>query len=158
MGFLGIVTIIGSLIYISWPVGHIPPYDANLTRLAESALQGYCSGKTLIDTGGGPDANMTAQCRATLAGRYSDAPNLSVVIGSFCQAILDGGWQGAKSDCTAIMAQNQYWPTYDGTITNAWNRARPYPVTFLGTGKSSNGPGSRTGSHTGNSRNINPTH
>ena len=152
LGALGALTIIGGLVYISQPVGHIPPYDANLVRLAESDLQGYCAGKTLLETGGYGDANMTAQCRSELAGKRSDKPNLAIVQSSFCQAIVDGGWEGTKSDCLKIMSDNEYWPTYDGSITNAWNRARPYPATFATIGGGSSSAGSRTGtSHGGDS-------
>lgn len=156
----GVAAMILGLIYIAWPVGHIPPYDANLVRLAESELQGYCAGKTLIQTGGYGDKNMTAQCRAEKAKKYSDKPNLAVVQSAFCQAIVDGGWDGTKKECLSIVADNEYWPTYDGSVTNAWNRARPYPATFATIGGGASSAGSRTGnSHGGgNSRSDSSGH
>jgi len=69
---------------------------------------------------------------------------MAATVRGFCQAILDQGWEGYMDACLAIMSQNQYWPTYDGALTDQWNRARPYPTTSL------SGPGeepdsSRTG-------------
>ncbi len=148
----GIFVIAVSLFYISQPVGHIPPYDANLTRLAESQLQGYCAGKTFWISGGVGDAGQASLCRQQLKGKYSDKPNLRQVQPAFCQAIVDEGWAGTVSDCLAIMSQNEYWPTYDGGITNSWNRARPYPVTIGGSSVGSQNGGSRTGGHQGNTR------
>lgn len=146
------------LVYIVWPVGHIPLYDANLVRLAESDLQGYCSGDTFWKTGGVGDSNMASECRSRLAKKHSSNVDLSVVQGSFCQAIVDSGWTGTKSDCLGIMATNEYWPTYVGAITNQWNRARPYPKLFSLINSNSKSSQSRTGGHSGNQRSNNPSH
>jgi hypothetical protein len=84
---------------------------------------------------------------------------MGVVQGAFCQAVVDNGWQDTQAACVSILQTNEYWPTYDGNITNAWNRARPYPNTFVLSGKGSNSGGnSRTGGHGTNSRTNNPTH
>jgi hypothetical protein len=159
MALLGLLTIIGGLIYITYPVGHIPPYDANLVRLAESNLQGYCSGQVLIQTQGVGDANMAAQCRAQRKKQRSDSPQLSAVQPAFCEAIVDSKATGlTQSQCMDIMTMNEYWPTYNGSITNSWNSARPYPALLSFGSNSTSGGGSRTGTHAGNSRNINPSH
>ncbi len=148
----GVLAVVGGLMYLSWPVGHIPLYDANLTRLAESDLQGYCAGDTFWKSGGNGNGAMAAQCRSRLAKKHSNKPDLRVVQKEFCQAIVDNGWQGTVGDCLQIMVDNQYWPTYNGAITNAWNRARPYPQVFGSSSAGSSGSGSRTGgSHGGNS-------
>ncbi len=157
---LGVLTIIGSLVYISWPVGHIPPYDANLVRLAESNLQGYCSGQTFMQTQGVGDANMAAQCRAQLKGKRSDKPQPSAVQPAFCQAIVIAGGTGlTQNACMQIMISNEYWPTYNGMITNSWNRARPYPgLLSLGSNSTGGNGNSRTGGHQGNTRSGSFTH
>ena len=159
LGLAGALTIILGFVYIAMPVGFIPPYDANLVRLADSQLQGYCSGDSFMKSQGVGDANLAAMCRVQRAKVMSDKPDMGVVQGSFCQAVVDNGWQGTKVACIGILQTNEYWPTYDGNITNAWNRARPYPNTFAlsGTGTTSGG-NSRTGGHGGNSRTNNPTH
>lgn len=144
---LGIAVIIGALIYVGRPVGHLPPYDASLVRLAESKLQGYCAGETFWNSGGNPEgqAPAAAKCRSVRAGTMSDKPNLQAVLPAFCEAIIDKGWPGFIEDCLEIIAVNQYWPTYDGGITNSWNRARPYPVSALPASQESEPDDSRTG-------------
>jgi hypothetical protein len=154
----GVALVVLSIAYVSRAAGHQPPYDANLVRLAESDLQGYCSGDTLMKSGGTGDRNMASQCRTKLARKRSDRPNLQVVLMSFCRAVVDNGWEGTVADCISIMETNQYWPTYDGTITNQWNRARPYPQALIAPSGKSQGGGSRTGGHHGPSRRNNPTH
>ena len=147
LALAGATAIILGLAYIARPAGHVPPYDANLVRLAESALQGYCAGETLWKTGGAGDARLTGACRARLAKKKSDDPYMPAVIPNFCQAIIDAGWkEGTRAVCADIMVSNQYWPTYDGGLTNAWNRVRPYPrAAIVPTGPKRNG--SRTGEH-----------
>ena len=147
---LGCAAIVGGIIYAAYPAGHINLYDANLVRLAESNLQGYCAGETLWKTGGTEDADMTAGCRNARREQRPDEPNLSAVIPSFCQAIVDGGWGGTHADCTAIIVDNQFWPTYDGGLTNSWNRARKWPKPPLSQGSDTDG--SRTGDRDGNTR------
>ena len=151
--FIGISTIVLSLVYISLPVGHIPPYDANLIRLAESELQGYCAGETFWKTGGAGNGSEAASCRATRGKTMSDASNLQVVPEAFCRAIVDAGWQeGTNADCRGILSSSQLWPTYDGALSDQWNRARPYPGSIIILTPGSSGDSSRTGGHQGNDR------
>ena len=155
-GLAGLAVVVAGIVYILLPVGHIPPYDANLVRLAETDRQGYCSGMTLIQTGGGPDAVRTADCRKE--SKRPNVANLQVVLPAFCQGVLDGGWEGDVPTCLDIVAQNMYWPTYDGTITNEWNRARPYPAVLLANiGGNGGADGSRTGGRAGSDRGSTPT-
>lgn len=151
---LGIATCVGMLVYVSLPKPYIPPYDANLVRLAASELQGYCAGDTFWKTGGYGNKTTAASCRKAKARQYDAKPNLLKVVRAFCQAIVDNGWDGGDVEtCRGIMASNQYWPTYDGGITDQWNRARPYPGTLVDLGTSnSGGDTSRTGGHQGNTR------
>lgn len=154
----GVALVLLGLVYVAWPAGHIPPYDANLVRLAESDLQGYCSGESFWKSEGAGSADIAAQCRTRLAHQRPNTPNLMVVQGAFCTALVDSGWQGKQPDCLAIMGDNEYWPTYDGGITNQWNRARPYPRPLISTSIGSRSSGSRTGDRTGGERQNNPTH
>ena len=50
-------------VYITWPVGHIPQYDAKLVRLVETPAEGYCSGVVFWNTQGGGSSWQTAECR-----------------------------------------------------------------------------------------------
>ena len=156
MHIVGILVVIAAVVYVSRQPGHQPPYDANLVRLAESDLQGYCSGDAFMKSEGVGNAGKAAECRDRLAKTRPDKPNLQVVQTAFCEAVVDNGWVGTVTDCLGIMQANEYWPTYDGGITSEWNRARPYPKTFTAPAGSSQGDTSRTGGHDGSSRADNP--
>jgi len=149
---IGIILIVSSLVYIARPTGHIPPYDANLVRLAENQLEGYCSGDAFWASQGMGNAGLARKCRSKLSGKKSTKHNMLVVQAAFCQAVVDSGWTGGSpSDCTLILSQNQYWPTYDGSLTSEWNRARPYPgrVIIVGAGPGTSTDQSRTGGRNG---------
>ena len=139
---VGVAVMLLAVAYVARPVGHVPPYDANLLRLAESKLQGYCAGETFwqVQTG---DAALAAGCRKKRADEMTDVSNLAAVQPAFCQAIVVAGWEGDVPSCLGIMASYKYWPTYDGTLTDQWNRARPYPQPAI-SGDTDEG-GSRTG-------------
>lgn len=142
-----VLLIVGGLAYVARPAGHVPLYDANLVRLAESKLEGYCAGQTFWNSGGNPegDAAMAGRCRAERAGTMSAKSNPVAVPRAFCRAIVDAGWESTVAECLQIMAGSQYWPTYDGGISNAWNRARPYPISALPASEAEQQDDSRTG-------------
>ena len=146
---LGLATIVISVAYVVHPTGHIPLYDANLVRLAESPLQGYCAGETLMKTQS-YDGNkkMAAQCRAKNASDMSNKPNIPRVERAFCRAVVANGFSGSVDDCLGIISLNELWPTYDGGITDQWNRARPYPRSAIQVVEPKP-DGSRTGGHSG---------
>lgn len=148
LAFIGVLTVVLGLAYVARPVGHIPLYDANLNRLAETQLQGYCAGETFYRTNGNldGDADMAAECRETRRGVMPDKYNLRAVEAAFCAAIIEEGWAGTIADCLTIMGGSQYWPTYDGGLTWAWNRARPYPRALLTAPAEDGQSDSRTGS------------
>jgi len=150
----GIIVVLLVLAYVGNRPGHIPPYDANLTRLAETERQGYCAGEVGWETSFAGDAARAAACRAErpeLSGRV----NMAATVRGFCQAILDQGWDGYMDACLGIIADQQLWPTYDGSLTDQWNRARPYPNSALG-GTSETPDGSRTGGRTSGGRSGDP--
>ena len=152
---VGLLVLAGALVYVARPVGHIPIYDANLVRLAETELQGYCAGDAFWKSAGEGDAGKARACRAQYAdsGQFANVTDLAVVPRAFCQAIVEDGWDGDVPTCLQIMVDNQYWPTYDGGITDQWNRARPYPVSAIPSGPPPADDGSRTGgSHGGGQR------
>lgn len=142
---VGVLTIVLALAYVARPAGHVPPFDANLVRLAETELEGYCSGETFWRTQGNGDAGRAADCRAERTGTIADDVNLHAVEAGFCRAVIAEGWEGDVPACLGILEGNQLWPTYDGGITRAWNRARPYPLTAIQVP----GPGASDSSRTG---------
>ena len=155
LGLVGVATVVLTLLYVTKQPGHVPLYDANLVRLAESDLQGYCAGKVLWQTGEYGDARRARGCRDDLAEQRSNEPNPAVAVRAFCQAIVDEGWDGVVSDCLGIMADGQLWPTYDGSMTDQWNRARPYPQVVFGTITTTQRDDSRTGDRPTYERNRN---
>lgn len=128
--------------------GHIPPYDANLVRLVETERQGYCAGVTFWKTQGNGEAGQARACRKEHQ-EQSGRINMVAAERGFCQGIVDSGWlEGGVADCLSILGSYQYWPTYDGSISSDWNRARPYPRPALSTGATQD-DGSRTGGRGG---------
>lgn len=149
-GFLAaVLLIVGAVAYVARPAGHIPPYDANLVRLAETDLQGYCAGRTFWNTQGLGNAGVARACRSELREQHPDVPDLPAAERGFCQAISDQGWAGTVGECLDILVANQYWPTYDGSLSNQWNRARPYPHVAATLGSGPRSDDSRTGSEHG---------
>ena len=122
---LALLTLVGGFFYLIHDVGRIPLYDANITRLAETPLEGYCAGQTFWRNNGEADAGRAVECRNS--SERSDEVNLSQVVPQFCQAVVDEGFQGAKSDCENVVNDRRWWPTYDGGLTDAFTKAYPYP-------------------------------
>jgi hypothetical protein len=147
LGLAGALVILGSVAYVAQPTGHVPPFDANLVRLAESELEGYCSGEVFWDTGG--NAAAAAACRAARRGTMSEMSDLAAVSPAFCRAVVDSGWDQDVAACLEILESEQLWPTYDGGLSDAWNRARPYPQAPIHKAEMTD---SRTGGHTGQVR------
>ena len=145
LALAGLAVLAGAPLYVARSAPHIPPYDANLVRLAESELEGYCAGETFWGSQAQGNADMARDCRSRLAGQKAATPNLPAVVPAFCTAIIDSGWEGSQWQCEEIMASNKYWPTYDGSITNAWNRARKYPVSPIAVKSTPPEDTSRTG-------------
>lgn len=157
LAVIGMLVSILAVIYVARPAPHIPPYDANLVRLAESEMEGYCAGNTFWKTQGAGNASEASACRKQHSG-MSRASDLPAVPPAFCRAIVQSGWDGDVPTCLVIMADNQLWPTYDGSISDQWNRARPYPLSSLGVpGDKRAGDSSRTGGHEGPTRGYAPS-
>lgn len=133
--------------FIAADPGHVPLFDANLTRLAETDRQGYCAGATYWNNQRG-DAEMAAACRE--ASTRPDGYDAQSVLMAFCQAIVDQGWPGDPTlECYDILVGYRYWPTYDGALTDAWNKANRWPGDLFAP---STGGDSRTGDRESNAR------
>ena len=144
----GVAVVVLVVAYAARPSPHVPPYDANLVRLAETERQGYCAGVTFWKTQGGGSANQARACREEHR-EQSGRVNMIAAERGFCQGIVDQGWmEGDVPMCVDTLRSYQYWPTLDGSITDQWNRARPYPSTAIG-GTSEEPDGSRTGGRPG---------
>ena len=112
--------------------GHVPLLDANRTRLAESYLEGWASGFTYIRTGGSGSATIAAEQRESHAA-LDNTYDPTVVHSAFCGGAVAAGFGGnAQTDCVDVLVDLQWWPTYDGELTGAWNDAFPYPLGALG--------------------------
>ncbi len=125
-----------------------PPYpgifDADLKRLAETELEGWCSGITFATTNGVGDATQAAECRTEYEGRPTDI-NHPIVIIAFCNGVLHGGLDTTTTQCQAILGSRGYWPTMDGEITAAFNDQYPYPGETFRASRSDTPDPSRTG-------------
>lgn len=139
----GIIVMLLMVAYIANKPGHIPPYDANLVRLAETQRQGYCAGMVFWKTSGDGSAGQAATCRQETKNKSGEV-NLNAAETGFCQAIVDAGWEGGVYSCLDILHGQQLWPTYNGSITDQWNRARPYPKSAI-SGAGEDQDNSRTG-------------
>ena len=138
---VAILVIVAGFVYLMKDVGHVPPFSANLERLAESEGEGYCAGVGFW--GGNSDEERkvaAAECRTTYTETDID---LTVVQESFCRGIVDRGYRSGVADCMNIVTINRYWPTYDGGITRSWSRKFPYPGDLIL--QPSSNPDSRTG-------------
>lgn len=99
----------------------LPLLDANRQVLAESVVEGYCSGVYLITR------SPVVACWEEEADRGTHR-NLSQVVTGFCFGIVEAGWDGTTYDCQQIMADNLYWPLLSGGITNSWSARYAYPL------------------------------
>lgn len=141
LALLAISTVlIGGFLVMKDP-GHVPLFDSNLARLAESELEGFCSGLVYWDSEGAGSESLAKDCRATYTD-MSAVYDLTTVQWAFCVGVVAAGFNGdPTTDCLQFLQQERYWPTYDGALTNAWAKGYRYPGdVFVAVGN-----GSRTG-------------
>ncbi len=120
--FAGVVTfaVTAAFAYFIEPPP-LPLFDANRQLLAESYVEGYCSGQVMMT-------------RTPVESCWADNPdlathrNLSQVVTAFCFGIVDAGWTGSSAECKQIMEDKQYWPLLHGGITSTWSSRYPYPT------------------------------
>ncbi len=92
--------------------------------------------------------DLAGECRTN---RGSADVDLQAVQPAFCQAIVNGGYTNGVNGCLKVVTLNQYWPTYDGGITQSWSRKFPYPGDLILQDTPTDNTG-RTGDREGNLR------
>ena len=119
----GIITVlvVGAFAFVI-PAPEPPLLDANRRPLAESPLQGYCSGVKMMN------GVAVEACYEDNAETQQTDRDLSQVIDAFCNGLIDSGWSGTYGQCREIMDDNQYWALLAGGITQAWSTRYPYPL------------------------------
>ena len=127
--FAAVAIFAAGIVYVKWPVGHIPTYDAHLVRLAETPLQGYCAGIVFWSTQGQGSGWQAADCRKHFAHnkKFKHYVSLSIAQKYFCKGIIKMGYDGGVGSCIGVLDSYSYGPTYTGGLTADWNQARPYP-------------------------------
>ena len=148
------VIIMGWYIFIRDP-GLDPLLDENSMELADTHNEGFCSGKAFWISRGQGSTEEFSDCM----GYYEDADDphnqrdLSAVQEAFCQGIKSQGWDKGVPACLDILTRHRLWPTVEGTLTNAWNRAFPYPGDMV-TSPPPSGDQSRTGDRDESERDL----
>lgn len=126
----GILAIVGYLFMLVAPVSSVPLLDANRQVLVESEAEAFCAGTVYVDTRGAGSEAAMGECIAE--SEYPTEADWPKVHGRFCDAIIVKGLNITKDQCIQISEANQYWFTMTGTLTNAWNKRFPYPLSELG--------------------------
>lgn len=131
LAILGLGTIALTYFWIWASVDHIPPYSSALERLAESEVEGFCSGVAFWNDNesGGPrdDPVPAEECRFENSTKDTEV-NLRVVIFQFCTGAKVAGYNGdVRKGCMDYIVAREMWPTYDGRLTSKFNDAYPWP-------------------------------
>lgn len=151
LAVLALAAVIGGGWWVTRDPGHVPIFDADLRRLAETPLEARCAGSVYWSTRGDGDAKDAAHCRAENIAQMSDIPDVLAVPFAFCLGVADAGFPGdIQTACVDALAQYRLWPTYDGQLTDAWNRTAPYPGDVFAPAPTDDG--SRTGEREGFTR------
>ena len=128
LALLGVLTVVLVFAFVAQPMGFVPMFDADLRRLAMSLHESHCAAEGfMVSTS--TSAETAAECRET-DGRSTEI-DLEGVTPEFCLYISEVITTLEYNRCVSIMYENQYWHTYDGHMTNAWNRTAPYPLSQL---------------------------
>jgi hypothetical protein len=148
LAFCGILAVVGGLVLLVKPVGHIPLLDANRTVLAETERQGYCAGETFWRTQGMGNEGLFAECMD--ASSIINELDVNSVQPAFCRAVTIEGYAGGTENCMDIVRSQKLWPTMTGGLSDSWNRRFPYPLDRLTAGvvPATNTDESRTGERT----------
>lgn len=149
LAFLGVLTMAGVLIFLIIPPGPPMLFDGNLTRLAQSSSEGYCAGYGYFQSAtAAASKKITEECREK--STLETDVDLTKVIMSWCIGAQAAGYDGSVSGhCVPILIGLQYWPTYDGWLTQAWTDLHPYPLNMLESGEEITEDYSRTGGRPG---------
>jgi hypothetical protein len=125
LGLVALIVVAGGGFYLIRDVGHIPLFDAQLHRLAETPAEGYCAGVAFWNNRGQPDPGRAQECRVD--SDLSTTLDLKQVQPLFCKAVTDNGYAGGITECIGILTGQKLWPTYDGGLTSEWSKTAPYP-------------------------------
>jgi hypothetical protein len=149
LAFLGVLVMAGVLIYLAIPPGVPKLFDGNLTRLAQTDAEGYCSGLAFFRANSAEEAkDIAAGCREDTT--LSTTVDLARVTMAFCLGAKKGGYTGSiQFGCVDVLKSLQFWPMYDGGITDAWTRSHPYPLNLLESSVEIVEDNSRTGGRPG---------
>ncbi len=126
MAILGVATLALAFAFVVQPEGFVPLFDADLNRLAMTRQEAQCAAEGFMASNSEETA---AECRET-NGLPADI-DLEAVTPAFCSHISGVITTLSYDDCLRIMYDMEYWPTYEGKITNSWNRTAPYPLSVL---------------------------
>ena len=138
MAILGVATLALAFAFVAQPEGFVPLFDADLNRLTMNRSEAHCAAVGFVATNGPAAA---ANCRDE--DNRTTNTDLVAVVPEFCIELVTT-LTLTYDECLSIMYDMQYWPTYDGDITNSWTRSAPYPLSILATPGA--GPaGGRTG-------------
>jgi hypothetical protein len=148
LAFCGILAVVGGLVMLVKPVGHIPLLDANRTVLAETQRQGYCAGEAFWRSNGYGNESAFLECMS--ASTIVNDFDVNAVQPAFCQAVTVEGYAGGVDACMDILRGQKLWPTMTGGLSDSWNRRFPYPLDRLTAGQVpvTNTDESRTGERT----------
>jgi hypothetical protein len=152
---LSLALLIGAGLYVALPPGHVPAYDAALTRLAETEREGFCTGFVFLNSGSAADGEecraldeiVVSKTRSKLDPRLrepmwvyetrslSTEVDLLAADDAFCEGIVFAGWDPGVGNpveyCLSILENYELWPTYDPGLTNFWSEKFPYPGAAL---------------------------
>ncbi len=126
MAILGVATLALAFAFVAQPTGFVPLFDADLNRLSMTQREAQCAAEGFMASNSEEGA---AECRETNA--LPTDIDLEGVTPRFCTHISSVISTLSYEDCLRIMYDMEYWPTYNGEITNAWNRSAPYPLSVL---------------------------
>lgn len=124
LGFLGMLAIVGGMVFMLAPPGHIPPFDANRTRLVETIPEAQCAAQMFLESQGYGYANEEPM-KECLDGE-SGEPAMPDVPRTWCATIAPN-FDMTTPECVEILEGRELWPTYKGGLTNRWNKRFPYP-------------------------------
>lgn len=128
-----LLTILGVMLALAWPLymmvaqPRIPLLDSERTLLAETYLDGMCSGITFGNTGGHGDKGLMEQCLREKAEDYNDEIDHAIVQSAWCVG-FNKITQYPVNECKGVLATYRYWPTMEGQLTDKWNARFPYPL------------------------------
>lgn len=114
--------------------GRIHMYAVDGSVLAETELEGWCSGSIFWSSRQRGDDKRAAQCRKDQSETMDTTVAHNIVQLAFCKGIQSEGFQGnIIVGCVDFLQNQRLWPTMDGKLTATWSDSYPYPLDQFGT-------------------------